>query len=768
MLRHLPLLLAGLLAAGTAVPNAALAADPPPAVLRLHGIRGEIRFLAPRVAKGPLIDGSLDDAEWQQAAVLDSFTHGRPVEGVPDSLGTECFVLYDEKHLYVGFRVGDNPRLVEAPIVPRDQIWQGDWVGVSIDGYNDHQRSMFLCSNPAGIQMDGVDVEGGGDSDLAPDFLYTSRGRITANGFEVEMAIPFTTLRFASRDSVTFGFNAIRDIQRNGGHLYWSPVQRDKGPYHSQMGTLAGLADVHPGRNLQINPTVTGSSSGRREDGTLEYDSESRFGIGAKYGLTTNLTADLAITPDFSQVESDAGVVDINRRFAIFFEERRPFFLEGRDIFSTELDLVYTRRIADPLYGLRLTGKQGHTGVGLIHAMDQSAGESIESLPDARNPYHDESARFDIVRFKQDVLKNSFLGVMLADRQQRDAYNRVGFFDGRINMLERYHLSFEGAFSDARDQDLRGAIATLSPAEDSTLDASLREFRGQRRSGGAGVAILTRNTRRLDVTAGLGTMSRDFRADMGSLERTGFVIYVLEASEHYWSKNKSWWTNFDTWTEYERHDDEGGAPYFGRMVDEEIRKGGELRFARNTWLGSGYNRTFTFHDGTEFRGQNRWNFWGGSERYRLLRGGFDGSIGETVIFGEVAKGHDRVFSMWSDWRFSDQFDASLNLETAVVERDDDTRYADIVLPRLRLGYQITKELALRWITELRSERIYDRAGQISERPKSVTLDVLGTYYVRPGTVVYLGYGSLRRGDAWDAMVVTNNNIFVKLSYLWQM
>lgn len=780
--RSLPAILAIACAAACSVPSApARAQEPAPApvaadsaataaprALRFCGSCRDLELFVPRITQGPRIDGSLDDDAWRQAAVLDSFVHGRPVEGVPDSLGTECYVMYDDANLYVGFRVHDDPRLVDGPIVPRDAIWQGDWVGMSIDSYNDRQRSVFLCANPAGIQMDGVDVEGA-DSDMAPDFLYTSESRLTEGGWECEFSIPFKTLRFANRDTVTFGFNAIRDVQRDGAHLYWAPISRDRGPYHGQIGTLRGLADVKPGRNLQLNPTVTAARQGLRESGTLRYEDDSRIGLGVKYGLTSNLIADLAITPDFSQVESDAGVVNINERFAIFFPERRPFFLEGRDIFATELDLVYTRSIVDPVYGLKLTGKQGRTGVGLIHAQDQSASGSVETLPDAKNPYYDENARFDIVRLRQDVFRNSFVGVMFADRQHGDAYNRLAYADGRFSFQDRWTVQVEGAGSDSREQDMRGAIASLTPEEDAALDPALRDLQGARLQGGTGVVIVNRSSRRVGLTGGFGTMSRDFRADMGSLERTGFHVYVLEATEHFWAKGKTWWTNVDVWQEWERNDSEGEERYFGgRKIDEEYSAGGELRLASNAWVGAGYERIFTFHEGVEFPGQDRWDFWVGSERHRLLRGGIEGSIGETVIFEEVVPGHDRSFSLWSDWRFSKQFDASFTLSSSVVERADGTRYADIVIPRIRLGYQVTKELALRWITELRSSRDYDVTGAMSGRDKEIVLDALATYYVRPGTVVYLGYGSLRDGGTWEDMTVSNNNLFLKLSYLWQM
>src|SRR6185503_598312 len=170
------------------------------ATLRVPGTPGDNHFAPPHVSTGPKVDGVLDDEVWAQAALLESFTHSRPIEGVRDSLGTTALVVYDDHSLYVAFHAQDDPRRVQAPIVPRDQIWQGDWVGVSIDTYHDRQRSFFLSANPVGIQMDGVDQEGR-DTDMAPDFQYSSRGRVTTAGYEVEMEIPFKTLRFIPGDT---------------------------------------------------------------------------------------------------------------------------------------------------------------------------------------------------------------------------------------------------------------------------------------------------------------------------------------------------------------------------------------------------------------------------------------------------------------------------------------------------------------------------------------------------------------------------------------
>ena len=311
----------------------------------------------------------------------------------------------------MAFHAEDDPSQVQAPVVPRDQIWQGDWVGVSIDTYHDRQRSFFLCANPLGIQMDGVDQEGL-DSDMAPDFQYTSHGRVTGRRLRGGDGDPIQDAAVhRRRQQVTFGFQAIRDIRRNGTHMYWAPVSRNMNSYHSQIGTMAGLdRTCGPGATWRSTPPIhhDPGPDGRR---TASYDKpEGSFGIGVKVGLTSNLIADVDDDSRFQPGRSRRRRVDINERFAIFFPEKRPFFLEGSDIFNSPINLVYTRRIVDPRYGAKLTGKVGRTSVGVLSAADRSAGSGIDGLPDDVNPYLDHNAQYTIARFKQDVFKSSYVG----------------------------------------------------------------------------------------------------------------------------------------------------------------------------------------------------------------------------------------------------------------------------------------------------------------------------------------------------------------------
>ena len=735
------------------------------AVLRALGSSGQIRISPPRVAKGPSVDGVIDDEVWAMAAVLDSFTHSRPVEGVRDSLGTLAMVLYDDQNLYIAFHARDNPRHVQAPVVPRDQVGQGDWVGVSIDTYNDQQKSFFLCSNPVGIQMDGVDQEGR-DSDMAPDFQYTSRGRMTADGYQVEMAIPFKTLRFAPGETVTFGFQAIRDVRRTGAHLYWAPVSRNINSYHSQIGSLQGLSGIRPGRNVEINPTHTTTTLGERRTSGIEFDApRGRFGLGAKVGITSNLIADVAMTPDFSQVEADAGVVDINERFAIFFDEKRPFFLEGSDIFNTPIDLVYTRRIVDPAYGGKLTGKIGRTSIGVLNAADRSVAGGIEGLPDSVNRYFGRNANFTIARIKQDIFKNSNVGLLLGDRTHGDQYNRGAGVDGRLRWADKYSVTFQGAHSWARDRNFSGSIATLSPAERANVPPELFGQNGRTFEGNTYSLEMARDTRPLNVGTSAFGYSPEFAADMGFVRRTDVSGFSTWIRPHIWGKDKQWFTGIHFPMRYERQFTWNGE----KPLEDVLSLVQEMDFPRNSWVGMEHVRRFISHNGSDFKDLYRHAVWAGSERFRTVRAGGLFVWGEQVVFAETMKGRDQRWELWSNFRFGPQFDGGLFLRGSTVWRGNkDSKFAEAFIPRARVSYQFNKELALRLIGEMRSRKTYDPANALTGESNVFTPDVLMSYFVRPGTVIYLGYGSILTGDERDLLQPVQSSVFTKVSYLWQM
>ncbi|MEO5616149.1 MAG: DUF5916 domain-containing protein [Candidatus Eisenbacteria bacterium] len=756
------------LAFAVALTLAAPLATPSDAGPRYLGSRGEIRLTLPRVDRAPSVDGALDDSVWTEAAVLDSFVQNEPVDGMRDTLGTRCFALYDGRELYLGFRCDDRPGGVRAPLVPRDKVDEGDFVAVAIDGFYDFQRALVFGANPLGVQLDGVDVEGS-DFDDAPDFQYRSRGRLTATGYEVEIAVPFRSLRFPERDSVTLGFNAVRYVARDDATLFWAPISQDQVSTHAQQGTLAGLTGIRPGRDLQIVPGITALRLGELDQGRLEFeDPRTRLSLDVKSAVGSSFTADATVNPDFSQVEADAGVVDVNERFAIYFPEKRPFFLEGGDLFTTTINVVYTRRIADPRYGLKLTGHTGGTTVAVLHAMDRGGGESVETLPDVVNPYFDRDALFDIVRLKRDLGGGSSAGLLAGHREQHGSYNRTLGLDTRLLWRDHYRFEAQATGSESHDRDYRDAFGRLTPAEAAEVDSSLLAHRGERANGYAFHIESGRETRGLGTGFFLDDFSRRFAADMGFIRRVNQINGGFWIEPHILAKQEAWFTGIHPEFFYERTWEHGDERYLGRLTDELIEFENTLNLPHNSELGARWARQFTYFAGEAFPEQYQLGVSGSSERWNSVRFGGEVNLGDVVIFDEGVAGRGFEYEGWVHLRPNPQLKVELSLKgSAITRRETNVRFADDVIPRLRVNYQFTRELAVRAITELQAERRFDTAGVLEDDERRVTLDLLASWLLRPGTVVHLGYGAGLEGRSVAGARPTTSNLFFKASWLWQ-
>jgi hypothetical protein len=343
------------------------------------------------------IDGRLDDAAWQQAALLTSFTQYKPVEGAEASQRTEVQVLVDKDAIYFAIKAFDSdPSGIRATLSERDSYtFSDDYVRLILDTFDDGRKAYVFTVNPLGVQHDGIWNESGGSSgrmhgnfgspiDNNPDFLWDSDGAITEWGYQIEIRVPFKSLRFPEAEEQSWGLHVLRKIQRSGFESSWAPITANVSNKLTQAGKLNGLRNLDMGLFMELNPVLTGKRIGEFDsaDGLFRREDPSGdFGLNATYGVTSNLTLDAPFNPDFSQIEADAGQIAVNERFALFFPEKRPFFLEGTEIFGMAKQLIYTRSVANPIAGAKLTGKLGSVNVGYLGAIDQSfdAGAPIRS-----------------------------------------------------------------------------------------------------------------------------------------------------------------------------------------------------------------------------------------------------------------------------------------------------------------------------------------------------------------------------------------------------
>ena len=423
----------------------------------------------PRFDNAPVIDGKLDDSVWQNAAVLKDFYQIDPGDNTAPSKPTEVLIGYDPKFLYIAFRAFDEPDKIRSTIAKRDNIWQDDYVGFYLDTFNDKRKAFEAFFNPLGIQGDGVLTEGRGE-DMSVDILMDSKGVITENGYIVEIAIPFKSIRYEAGKGKLWGAHFFRRIQRFNRELdSWMPFSRSISGNMNQAGHLTGLDGILAERTIEIIPSLTLSQDGRfvRSFGVFPRTAAAaadpgrivneplRFdaGLTAKFIPSPAITLDLAINPDFAQVEADQLVVTANQRFPIFFEEKRPFFLEGIDIFQTPITAVHTRAIVDPDVAVKTTGKIGKNSFGLILASDNGPGNIVgDGRLDPNNfRFLDKNAYVGVLRLKRDIGKENTLGILATSYNFIEKHNQLVSIDGRFRPDKQSTFTFQALGTTSRN-----------------------------------------------------------------------------------------------------------------------------------------------------------------------------------------------------------------------------------------------------------------------------------------------------------------------------
>ncbi len=732
----------------------------------------------------------MDEDVWNRAAVLHGFTQFEPVEGVAASQATEVRILMTAEDIYIGIRAeDDSPEGIRATLSERDDVARSDDnVRLVLDTFNDKRRAYVFTVNPLGVQQDGVWQEGGGGRrggfrdpiDYNPDFLWESDGSLTSWGYGIEIRIPIKTLRFPDVETQEWGLQIERTIQRNGYKSSWAPITQDEANKLAQAGTLADLGRVDPGLFLELNPVVTGSVRGAyaEETDALEYGSpDTEFGMNATYGITSNLTLDATYNPDFSQVEADAGQIGVNERFALFFPEKRPFFLEGTEIFQLPMRLVYTRSIVNPVAGAKITGKVGGLNLGYLGAVDQEPRSGDEPV-------------VNLLRVRSDVGESSTLGLTYTDRTlSSEEYNRVAAGDARLVLGRRYTLTLLGAAS-------RTGFGVDAPARTGTLLSAEFERAG----------------REFSFSGQLQDVSSDFRARSGFIRRLGDTQVEGQARYNRYGPSgalvERWGPDVEFRGFWDHEDFWDGAG----LEEWNMEYGGSVSFRRNVTVSlsgrlSGFQFEPTAYEGlfvddgsvggSPFRpDQDRFQplhgaqLWMFVNTWQRVRGRIRAEVGEMPIFDRRTGVPVEVADAWTaDGSFtlyptrSLQAEVGLRHET-LTRQVGGQEYSSATIPRVRAQYQFTRALFFRTIVEYNSQ---DRQGLVDPvtgqplqfcddggcelRDGSDDHDIYGelllSYEPSPGTVFFVGYSrEMEDTRAFRFRDVTprSDGFFVKGSY----
>jgi Domain of unknown function (DUF5916)/Carbohydrate family 9 binding domain-like len=487
----------------------------------------------PRFETAPVIDGKLDDAVWRQAAVFRDFYQIGPGDNIAPSRPTVAYIGYDSRTLYLAFHCYDEPSNVRATVARRDNVFGEDNVRVYLDTFDDERKAYIFGWNPLGVQQDGIHTESGG-VDYSVDVVMESKGTLTEDGYIVEVAIPFKSLRYEAGKDRQWGIHIWRNIDRFNDEIdSWMPISRDKSTTLGQAGHITGLEGVSTERTLELIPSLTVSEAGKRRPSYVPGGPERVVnqpvaldpGLTAKFGISPTMTLDLALNPDFAQVEADQLVVTTNQRFPIFYPERRPFFLEGVEIFRTLLQAVNTRAIVDPDAAVKLTGRRGRNTYGVMLASDNGPGNVIgdERLSVSNRPFLDKNAYIGVVRVKRDVGREHSLGLIATTYNFIEKHNQLLGIDGRFRLDPTTTASFQLLGSNSRryffDPDRR-TNDCVNIRDERRLGLCNNQQVYRTGNGLAYSVDLYRQGRNLVAEFYGEGLTRDYRADVGFVSRT--------------------------------------------------------------------------------------------------------------------------------------------------------------------------------------------------------------------------------------------------------
>src|SRR6478672_4209821 len=426
----------------------------------------------PRIEATVNIDGNLDEPVWRSAARLTGFSQYQPVDGRPAEEPTEVLVWYSPEAIYFGIRAREiHGNVVRATRANRDNIDSEDQIQILLDTDNARQIAFLFGFNPYGVQQDGTrsstfaggaggpSATGGGfrninplegSVDLNPDYFFESKGRLVDGGYEVEMRIPFKSLRYQDARVQSWGIHILRRVQHSGFQDTWAPAVRANANFLAQSGTLDGLHDLRRGLVLEATPTITAHADRSPTVGNGGYQQKGELGGDVRWGIRQNLTLSGTVNPDFSQVEADVGQVLLNERFALFYPEKRPFFLDGLELFDSPNQLIYTRQIVAPLGGVKLTGKLAGTNIASMVVADDRQ-YSWEG---------NHSPLFAVSRLRYDFGSSNTLGAVLTTREDGVNYSRVAAGDYRFYHSKLYWAQFQVAesWTDSLSNRLKGSI----------------------------------------------------------------------------------------------------------------------------------------------------------------------------------------------------------------------------------------------------------------------------------------------------------------------
>ncbi len=760
----------------------------------------QIKVDIPRIDTVVTIDGVLNEPVWRRAARLTGFSQYQPVDGLPAVEPTEVLTWYGADAIYFGIKAREiHGNVVRATHANRDNIDSEDQIQLLLDTDNSRQIAFLFGVNPYGVQQDGTrsaqfaggaggpQASGGGfrninplegSVDLNPDYYFESKGRLVDGGYEVEVRIPFKSLRYQDARVQTWGLHILRRVQHSGFQDTWAPAIRANANFLAQSGTLVDLHDLKRGLVLEATPTMTAHADRAPDIGNgRDYHQTGDIGGDVRWGIRQNLTLNGTINPDFSQVEADVGQVLLNERFALFYPEKRPFFLDGLELFDSPNQLIYTRQIVAPKAGAKLTGKIGGLNIASIVAED----DNVNSWANAHSPL------FGVSRLRYDFGSANTFGAVLTAREDGDNYSRVASTDYRFYHSKLYWAQFQAAHS-------------------------WSDSLGTQQTGSILQGDWDRTGRAWGFHYTLRSLDPGFRAAAGFVNRTGIIETRAFNRITFYGVPNSLVQTYGTFFGVDRIWNNNGSSHGLEESTESITPSATLR---GGWLVSGaLTHSYFAFDPALYAGLTvaepvaavpigstsvldtvaftvpgpEKDQWGGSfslttPTFRTFSGTAAMTLGQVPIFSEAAPGRSSRLDAVLAFRPTTAIRSTMQLSRLVItRRSDGTRFSSETIPRLKVEYQVSPPIFFRVVGQYAARsrtQLRDRDGHPvlvngildgGDTSNQFSADWLFSYRPVPGTLVYLGYGSTLeepREFRFQNLHRTRDGFFGKISYLFR-
>lgn len=719
------------------------------------------------------IDGFLEDSGWKGAAVADHFHEVEPGDNTRPPVGTTVLATYDQDHLYLSAICYDNPSEIRATLSARDRMG-GDNIGFFIDTYGDATWAYTINVNPFGVQADALWSDGFGEDSMF-DLIFESAGRITDSGYQVELAIPFSSLRFPNTAVQTWRVQFWRHHLRDTHYsITWAAVDRNESNWVRNWGTLTGIENVSPGRGIEVIPAWTGSMAGAlgvESDGNLKFrddDPRGEASLSGKYAVSSNVIIDAAVNPDFSNVESDAFQIDVNSPTALSYPEKRPFFQEGSDLYRTRLNLVYTRSINEPDFAAKLTARLGRTSISFLSAHDQHSPFIIPFEETSSGLIIGGESFSNILRVRRSLGSGSQMGMLLTNRYWDGGGSGTTFSaDGTVRFSQRLTLRAQAVGSHTVEPDDGDLTAGL---EGYLFDDGKHTavFDGESFSGYAGGANMSYHTPDFYVSGSYWETGPTFRADNGWMPRNSrrdasiYSAYHLRFDEGLVERVTMEVNPMRIWNTDGRKKDEAiFATVTTPLRFHQTRPSYQYMISTEEFAGIYFDDIWNHH--LSFN----------TSPSELLSFGGSFSYGNQIAYGYQALGRQTRWNGWLDLNFFDRLyiENWLN-HVKSFEVETDEKLFDGYIYGSRVSLQYNRQLSL---------RLFSQYNHFSD---TWVFDPLITYQLTPFTLFYVGstynvqaYDNLNKDgtrlakdteECFTHRKVDHRQFFMKVQYLFQM